>query len=187
MILHRLLWRFARHQDDAAFYALQATDAIRWLGTRGVRIGTGVRALDLGSGHGVFGGELARMGCSVTFADEQNLLLPEHRQRPFLAINLDRDALDGLGRHDLVVCSNVLEHLGRPREFLQRADQLLAPGGHLYLSWTNWLSPWDAPVFIGRARTCSSRTSAASSAGYATTRAWRSSPWHRAITRRRVG
>lgn len=147
MILHRLLWRFARHRDDAAFYALQATDAIRWLGTRGVRIGTGVRALDLGCGHGVFGGELARMGCAVTFADEQNLLLPEHRQRPFHAINLDRDALDGLGRHDLVVCSNVLEHLGRPREFLRRADQLLAPGGHLYLSWTNWLSPWGGHEF----------------------------------------
>jgi len=147
MILHRLLWRFARHRDDAVFYALQATDAIRWIGAQGVRLGPGVRVLDLGCGHGVFGGELARRGCDVAFADERNDLLPEHRGRPFHVINLDRDDVATLGRHDLVVCSNVLEHLSRPREFLQRADQLLAPGGRLYLSWTNWLSPWGGHEF----------------------------------------
>ena len=147
MILHRLLWRFARHRDDPVFYAMQATDAIRWLRQRGVQVGPGLRVLDLGCGHGVFGGELARLGCHVTFADEQNFLLPEHRSLPFIAVNLDRDDLGDLEAHDLVVCSNVLEHLAHPRRFLQIAPRLVAPGGHLYLSWTNWLSPWGGHEF----------------------------------------
>ncbi len=147
MILHRLLWRFARHRDDAEFYRLQAEDAVRWLRAAGVAIGPGFRALDVGCGHGVFGGLLKSAGCTVTFADEQNYLLPEHRTAPFLPINLDSEPVDKLGRHDLVVCSNVLEHLARPTDFLRAADQLLTEGGSLYLSWTNWLSPWGGHEF----------------------------------------
>lgn len=147
MILPQLLWRFARHRDDPVFYSMQATDAIRWLRARGVRLGPGVRVLDLGCGHGVFGGELKQLGCSVTFADAENYLLPGHRGDPFLTVDLDRDELTGLGTFDLVICSNVLEHLREPRRFLQRAERLLAPGGRLYLSWTNWLSPWGGHEF----------------------------------------
>lgn len=147
MILHRLLWRFARHRDDPEFYRLQATDAIRWLQQGGVTIGNGVQALDLGCGHGVFGRELAKLGCEVTFADEQNYLLPELSDARFLQINLDRDEIGHLGRYDLVVCSNVLEHLSVPRKFLISARSLLKDEGQLYLSWTNWLSPWGGHEF----------------------------------------
>jgi SAM-dependent methyltransferase len=147
MILHRLLWRFAHHRDDAEFYRLQADDAIRWLRDSGVRVGPGVRALDLGCGHGVFGGLLRAAGCDVTFADESNYLLPEHRSAPFVSINLDTEPSEALGQFDLVVCSNVLEHLARPKSFLSSADKLLSADGRLYLSWTNWLSPWGGHEF----------------------------------------
>ncbi len=147
MILPQLLWRFAKHRDDPVFYRMQAEDAIRWLGTQGVPVGAGVSALDLGCGHGVFGGELRRRGCSVTFADESNQLNPEFRDAPFRTVNLDRDDLGTLGRYDLVICSNVFEHLSQPRHFLGGAHRLLKPGGRLYLSWTNWLSPWGGHEF----------------------------------------
>ena len=149
MILPQLLWRFVHHRDDPEFYRMQAVDAIDWIEGSGIAVGPGTRVLDLGCGHGVFGGELLRRGCSVTFADEQNHLLPEYRNQPFVAVNLDRDRMDRLGLQgfDLVICSNVLEHLAKPEAFLSQADRLLAPGGRFYLSWTNWLSPWGGHEF----------------------------------------
>ena len=142
MILPQLLWRFLRHRDDPVFYEMQATDAIRWLRANGVATGPGTTALDLGCGHGVFGGALAGLGCEVTFADASDHLLPAHRGAPFVAVDLDRDGLAKVGRHDLVVCSNVLEHLARPERLLHSAHEMLTDRGVMYLSWTNWLSPW---------------------------------------------
>ena len=147
MIIHRLLWRFLHHGDDAQFYSLQARDAIRWIERCGVTLGGGTRALDLGCGHGVFGSELMKKGCPVTFADEDNFLFPEISHASFRTINIDRDDISVLGRFNLVVCSNVLEHLARPEKFIGSVHQLLAPGGKLYLSWTNWLSLWGGHEF----------------------------------------
>lgn len=142
MIIHKLIAHHLKHKDDAYFYWLQADDALRWIEQGGVAIGPQTRALDLGCGHGVFGAQLAKRGCSVTFADERKLLLPEIADAPFRQINIDRDDLGSLGQYDLVVCSNVFEHLAKPNQFLDSVHQLLTPQGRLYLSWTNWLSPW---------------------------------------------
>jgi 2-polyprenyl-3-methyl-5-hydroxy-6-metoxy-1,4-benzoquinol methylase len=147
MVIHRLIAHHFRHRDDAAFYELQAVDAIQWLERSGVGIGPGVTALDLGCGHGVFGNELRKRGCELTFADEGNHLLPELRECHFRRINIDTEDLSALGQYDLVICSNVLEHLARPERFLRASHALLKPAGHLYLSWTNWLSPWGGHEF----------------------------------------
>jgi SAM-dependent methyltransferase len=147
MILHKLLARFLKHGDDPEFYLLQARDAIRWLEECEVALGPQVQALDLGCGHGVFGAELVKRGCHVTFADEENYLLPELSKASFRQINIDRDDLATLGKYDLVICSNVFEHLAKPNQFLDSIHQLLSPGGKLYLSWTNWLSPWGGHDF----------------------------------------
>jgi SAM-dependent methyltransferase len=147
MILPQLLWRFARHRDDREFYALQATDAIRWLESSGIHAGHGREALDLGCGHGVFGLELQRRGWKVLFADATNLLLPELFGAPFTCVDLDAENWGAIGESDLVVCSNVLEHLRHPREFLKRAHLLVRENGSFYLSWTNWLSPWGGHEF----------------------------------------
>ena len=147
MILPKLLWRFAHHRDDPEFYRIQAVDAIRWLRTKGIPRSPGCQALDLGCGHGIFGRELSRLGAHVVYADESNFLMPEVQGSPFRQVNLDRDDLEPLGRYDLVVCSNVLEHLAEPHRFLSKAHDILTPDGVLYLSWTNWLSPWGGHEF----------------------------------------
>ena len=147
MIIHKLIAHHLFNRDDPEFYTMQARDALRWIRRGGVALQEGTQVLDLGAGHGIFGSELQKYGCSVVFADESNHLMPEMANFPFLQVNLDKDDVTGLGDYDLVVCSNVLEHLARPFEFLGSAGNLLKPGGMLYLSWTNWLSPWGGHEF----------------------------------------
>jgi 2-polyprenyl-3-methyl-5-hydroxy-6-metoxy-1,4-benzoquinol methylase len=147
MILHKLLAQYFRSGDDPSFYAFQADDAIAWLQGSGVPLGPETRALDLGCGHGIFGAQLVKSGCQVAFADEENGLLPELSKAPFHRINIDRDDLAALGQYDLVICSTVLEHLAKPSQFLDSVHKILTPKGRLYLSWTNWLSPWGGHEF----------------------------------------
>ncbi|MBM3835653.1 MAG: class I SAM-dependent methyltransferase [Verrucomicrobia bacterium] len=147
MIIHKLIAQHLAHRDDPHFYTLQAQDAIRWIESSGVALTSTTNVLDLGAGHGIFGAELIKRGCRVAFADETNLLMPEIASAPFYKINLDHDDVPALGTHNLVICSNVLEHLAKPFEFIASVGRILAPSGHLYLSWTNWLSPWGGHEF----------------------------------------
>lgn len=147
MIIHRLILQYLRHQDDPAFYLFQAEDAIRWIERAGVSLDSKTTVLDLGCGHGIFGSALVKRGCRVTFADESNSLWPEVADAPFLTINLDKDDVAKLGRYDLVICSNVYEHLAKPDQFIENVGKILTPGGKLYLSWTNWLSIWGGHEF----------------------------------------
>src|ERR1051325_11383702 len=142
MIIHKLIAHHLKNKNDLTFYFLQAQDAIEWIEHGGVKLDGETRALDLGCGHGIFGAELKKRGCQVTFADEDNSLLPEISNAPFIKVNIDKEDIGKLGEFDLDICSNVLEHLTRPTEFLASAHKILTPQGKLYLSWTNRLSPW---------------------------------------------
>lgn len=147
MIIHRLIRHHLRHGSDREFYRVQALDAIRWLENHHAGPRKGLAALDLGCGDGTFGLELVKRGCAVTFADENDWLPPEAPRSQFRAINLDRDDPAQLGSYDLIICSNVIEHLRHPEALLAALPRLLNPGGHVYLSWTNWLSPWGGHDF----------------------------------------
>src|SRR6267143_1095165 len=147
MIIHKLITQHLKGGDNADFYLLQARDAIAWMKQNGVPVGEKTRALDLGCGHGIFGAELIRQGCQVTFADEDNFLPAELRGISFRQVNIDRDPLDDLGQYDLVICSNVLEHLANPRRLIEGIGKIVTIEGHFYLSWTNWLSPWGGHEF----------------------------------------
>lgn len=52
-------------------------------------------------------------------------------------------------RFDLVYCSEVIEHVPEPRQFLERIFQLLSPGGMLYLT-TPDISHWRRPRDLNR-------------------------------------
>lgn len=147
MLIYQLIRRFLRHKDDVEFYKLQARDAITWLRKHGVKVESGVKVLDLGCGNGIFGGCLQDEGCEVVYADEFNQLFPPYKHAPFVAVDITTSGLTELGQFDLVLCCNVLEHLHDPTNFLTKAHRLLAPGGVMYLNWTNWLSPWGGHEF----------------------------------------
>lgn len=148
MIIHKLILHHLRHRDDQEFYLLQVRDAIRWMERQGVKFESGSTVLDLGCGHGLMGELLMERGCLVTFADEMNTLPARIASAPFVKINLDNEgAAASLGAYDAVICSNVLEHLAKPFEFIAQMPGMLRPGGSFYLSWTNWLSPWGGHDF----------------------------------------
>lgn len=139
MILHKLLLRYFRRGPDEEFYRLQAVDTVQWLKRVGLAA-PGSTALDIGCGHGVLGRELERIGVSVSYADRENLLLD--KSKSFHFIDLDEGSYTSLPPADLVLCSNVLEHLANPDLFFSNLHYLAPRGGHIYLSWTNWLSPF---------------------------------------------
>ncbi|MBT5707059.1 MAG: class I SAM-dependent methyltransferase [Verrucomicrobia bacterium] len=147
MIIHRLIARHLQHGDDSEFYRIQASDSIAWLQGQGVVIAKDTQVLDLGCGHGIFGKELSQHQCDVHYADQTNDLAQELKSASFFQIDLDKDPYAPLGSHDLVICSNVLEHLSDPDRFLENCRSILKPNGYLYLSWTNWLSPWGGHDF----------------------------------------
>lgn len=138
MILHKLMALHRKGQTEQ-LYRLAARDAIRWM--HAMRIQKPNTAMDVGCGHGYFGDELRKAGYPrVIYADRQNELKTEVK-RPFFYIDLDASVWDW-PRFDLVVCSNVLEHLKRPEYFLANVHRLINDWGFLYLSWTPWLSPF---------------------------------------------
>jgi len=147
MIIHQLIGHYLKKQDDTAFYFIQAEDAVRWIESCGVALGPKSRVLDIGCGHGVFGEQFRKRGCEVVFSDVENLLAPHLAGSPFRAFDIDREDISKLGEYDLVLCSNVYEHLTKPRQFLDNVHKILSPQGKLYLSWTNWLSPWGGHEF----------------------------------------
>ncbi|MEO7913180.1 MAG: class I SAM-dependent methyltransferase [Roseiflexaceae bacterium] len=101
------------------------------------------RALDLGCGSGRMAANLAAAGFNVEGIDvEQRAVAIGQRimaRRGLAARLYAGDVYDPLqpvaaGGYDVVVCTEVLEHVGAWRELLARGGELLRPGGTLIVS-----------------------------------------------------
>ncbi|HUQ88048.1 MAG TPA: class I SAM-dependent methyltransferase [Vicinamibacterales bacterium] len=101
---------------------------------------SGVRTIcDLGCGNGYLAGQLGRRGFSVVGIDASDTYLQIARQHnntgqvTYIKGLADRDlpqqVLFGRQPFDLVVSSDVIEHVYNPLEFLETALALLRPGG----------------------------------------------------------
>jgi SAM-dependent methyltransferase len=101
------------------------------------------RALDLGCGSGRMAADLARAGFKVDGIDVEERAVAIG-QRIMAQCGLDvrlyaGDIYDSKqpvasGGYDVVVCTEVLEHVGPWRELLARGGELLRPGGMLVVS-----------------------------------------------------
>ena len=106
---------------------------------------SGRTALEVGPGSGVYLPLLVERFASVTAVDVEDAFLA--RARSVAGVTVLRDDVTasalGAGSFDVVLCSEVIEHLDDPAAALRGLRRLLAPGGTLILSTPLSRSPLE--------------------------------------------
>ncbi|MET7637971.1 class I SAM-dependent methyltransferase [Streptomyces sp. NPDC005438] len=127
--------------DPESCYRLLAEDAASQL-RRYVPL-EGSTIVDVGGGSGHFTREFRRQGAhSFLFEPDTRELTAAGRpvEGAVLADGYLLPVADGVA--DVCFSSNVLEHVADPQTFLSEMVRVTKPGGLLYVSFTNWYSPW---------------------------------------------
>jgi SAM-dependent methyltransferase len=146
----------AEQSDPDRFYAALAQDAVAQLEEHGPL--TGRTVLDIGGGPGYLTAAVRARGgnCCLIEPDPAELA-----RRVPASIGVAAGAggparlaaghtaiADGYrlpvpdGAADACLSSNVLEHVPDPLGLIDEMVRATAPGGLIYLSFTNWYSPW---------------------------------------------
>jgi ubiquinone/menaquinone biosynthesis C-methylase UbiE len=138
----KLFSLFRKEQvEPDRFYTFLANDTVERL-QRYASLHDSV-ALDVGGGPGYVGSALRSAGARCIVAEYAEAELYLHGRSPDGAIRADGQALPvRSGSVDLCHSSNVLEHVPDPHKMLGEMVRVVRPGGLVYLSFTNWLSPW---------------------------------------------
>lgn len=138
----RLFQLFRKESTDPdAFYRFLAHDTLDRLGAFTSIDGRVV--LDVGGGPGYVAAAVRAAGgrCLVAEYSRDELFL--HGRVPQSAVQADAQALPVRdGSVDVCHSSNVLEHVRDPERMLDEMIRVVRPDGLVYLSFTNWLSPW---------------------------------------------
>ncbi|MEU8526673.1 MULTISPECIES: class I SAM-dependent methyltransferase [Streptomyces] len=131
---------FLREQDDPhTAYELLARDAVDQV-ERLTRL-DGRVVVDVGGGRGYFTREFRRRGAhGYLFEPDADELAAEPGAGTVVADGYLLPLADGAA--DVCFSSNVLEHVRDPGTFLSEMVRVTRPGGLIYVSFTNWLSPW---------------------------------------------
>ena len=116
----------------------------------------GLSILDVGCGGGLLTEPLKRLGANVTGLDASPEAIEVAREHA-LVMELDIDYRIGdlsvisnqLDQFDVVIASEVIEHVSDPQNFIHEIDKLTAPGGKLIITTLNrsLLSLLGAKVF----------------------------------------
>jgi SAM-dependent methyltransferase len=130
----------AEQSDPDGFYTALAADAVGQLEEHCDLAGRVV--LDVGGGRGHLTAAVRARGGRCY------LLEPDPAEMGPRPVPGDAVLADGYrlpvrdGGADVCLSSNVLEHVRDPRGFIDELTRVTRPGGLIYLSFTNWLSPW---------------------------------------------
>ena len=134
---------FLREQQDPercySLLARDAADQVEAYGPVKDRV-----VVDIGGGGGYFTEEFRRRGAqSHLFEPDLAEMTAAGTKPPEGSVLADGYLLplaDGVA--DVTFSSNVLEHVDDPQTFLSEMVRVTRPGGLIYVSFTNWLSPW---------------------------------------------
>jgi SAM-dependent methyltransferase len=131
----------AEQTDPEKFYASLAEDAVRQVAEH-AELG-GRTVVDVGGGGGWFTAAFRARGANCYLFEPDPAELFSRTTVPAGAVVADgywlpvRD-----GDADVVFSSNVLEHVPDPMGLIEEMIRVTRPGGLIYLSYTNWYSPW---------------------------------------------
>lgn len=129
----------AHRSDPLPYGSAMAGLTLRYLASVGV--GFSGRWLDVGTGVGTLPEALARAGASAVGLDLSDRR-PEGVDRTAFTLGRGERLPFRDGAFDGVVSSNVLEHVRDPWGLIAELLRVCRPGGVVYLSWTNWFSPF---------------------------------------------
>ena len=95
-------------------------------------VGTGLKILDVGCGDGVIREPMVQLGNSVASVDLPTITKMAHKRHVSSVLAGDAEHLAfAAGSFDLVLASEVVEHLWAPESFFDEAYRVLKPEGHL--------------------------------------------------------
>lgn len=134
----RLFRAFLVEQSDPArFYGALADDSVAILAEHVTLDGATV--IDVGAGPREFADAFRAAGARYVPLDADPSV-PSVRDGGVVG---DAAALPfATGSVDVVFSSNLWEHVEAPEHVADEMLRVLAPGGVLFLAYTNWLSPW---------------------------------------------
>lgn len=123
-----------RNSDPTCIHASLCGPLLRQLPAGGPH-----RIADLGCGNGHIAGLMAARGHAVTAVDSSaegiGIAEAAHPSVRFVCVSLYEDLPGVIGcDYDVIVSTDVIEHLYDPRLFLKNAYALLRPGGTLILT-----------------------------------------------------
>lgn len=133
------LWDHSLAPHIAAAYADRVNLVCRLIARNAV---PNCDVIDVGCAQGTIGLRLAEQGYRVSLLDIRAEALEYARERyesgavEFIAGHID-DMIDAQRTFDVVVCTEVLEHLPRPGEMLLKMGRILRPGGAVILTTPN--------------------------------------------------
>ncbi|GAB2446495.1 class I SAM-dependent methyltransferase [Streptosporangium sandarakinum] len=138
-----LLRAFRKEQTDPDFfYGMLARDTVAQLASYTEL--NGALVADVGGGPGYFTDVLRAAGARPVCVDcDAGEMMARQGAAPEGAVL--GSALDlplATGSVDVCFSSNVLEHVPDPWRMAAEMVRVTRPGGVVYLSFTNWLSPW---------------------------------------------
>lgn len=98
-------------------------------------LGKGLNILDVGGGDGFLGEQLWKMGNIISTIDLPTVSTQDNRSQFLLAVTGDAELLPfNINTFDVVLASEIVEHLWSPNSFLDETYRILKNDGYLIIS-----------------------------------------------------